>query len=508
MERELLGMVLAAKLRHVKVALRSWSREAFGDIFKSVKVAEQRAANAKLRYDADLSEANLVLFHEAQAQLRRSHGLEHMFWQQKTRVKWLKDGDRNSKYFHSVVAERRSKLIIHRIKASNGEWLRTACAIEGEAESFFRQLFTSEASVESFDTLDVIPNLITTQDNAMLEEIPSREEVRLVVFPWMGSVRLVRIVSRASQKGFLPFKVPSKCPTVTHLAYADGVIIFCSGVKCTLQRVLRVLEAYCNVSGQQLNLQKSCFIAHDALTQSWTRVISQVTGFQARSLLLKYLGCSLYSGRRRRCFFSGICTSVAKRIFSWKEKLLSPRGRLVLIKSVLSSLPIHILAASAPPKGVLSTLEKLFANFLWGSAETGSRYHWIGWDSLYKPFVEGGAGVRALADVLESFSLKLWWSFRQRKSLWYEFMHAKYLYNVHVCEAEYLPLQSIIWKRMVRCQGLVESHIQWVSQNGSVDFWHENWMGIGPLCQRVEIFGEHRVADFVLNGLWCTPMPR
>ena len=69
----------------------------FGEIFESVKVAEQRAFKAKLSYDDDPSEANLVELYEAQAQLRRSHGIEHMFWQQKARLKWLKDGDRNSK---------------------------------------------------------------------------------------------------------------------------------------------------------------------------------------------------------------------------------------------------------------------------------------------------------------------------------------------------------------------------------------------------------------------------
>ena len=72
-------MVLAAKLQSVKVALRTWSRKVFGDIFESVKVVEHHDFNAELSYDADPSEANLVELHEAQAQLRRSHGVKHMF---------------------------------------------------------------------------------------------------------------------------------------------------------------------------------------------------------------------------------------------------------------------------------------------------------------------------------------------------------------------------------------------------------------------------------------------
>ncbi|XP_027077095.1 uncharacterized protein [Coffea arabica] len=704
--------VLAAKLRNVKMALRMWSREVFGDIFEAVKVAEQRALNAEVSYDADPSQPNLVLLHEAQAQLRRSHATENMFWQQKSRIKWLKDGDRNSKYFHSVVVERQSRSLIHRIKSSDGKWLDSTSDIEGEAESYFKCLFTDESYAQSFETLEVIPRLISSHDNVMLEKIPSKEEVKLVVFSMDGdsaagpdgfsgkfftfawdivaedvyaavisffcgevlprsisstsivlipklqspqdftqfrpislcnfinkviskilSDRLSRLLpkiispqqsgfvrgrhisdnfllaqelisgirqpnqggnvvlkldmakaydrvswifllqvlrrfgfserwidmiwrlisnvwfsvlingspcgffqstrglrqgdpispalfiigaevfsrslnSLVGQRGFLPFKVPTSCPIVTHLAYADDVIIFCSGVKRTLKKVMSVLENYCCVSGQQLNSQKSCFVDHDALTLPRKRVISQISGFQAKSLPLRYLGCTLYSGRRKSSYFSDICTSVAKRILSWKEKLLSSGGRLVLLKNVLSSLPIHVLAATTPPKGVLRTLEKAFANFLWGTTDKGSRYHWIAWDSLCKPYAEGGVGVRALTDVFNAFSLKLWWSLRQRQSLWAEFMYNKYLHKLHACEAEFQPLQSVTWKRLVTYQSLANSHIQWVLQNGLINFWHENWTGTGPLCQQIDIFGDHTVADFVSNGQWNIPMLR
>ncbi|XP_071902740.1 uncharacterized protein [Coffea arabica] len=35
-----------------------------------------------------------------------------------------------------------------------------------------------------------------------------------------------------------------------------------------------------------------------------------------------------------------------------------------------------------------------------------------------------------------------------------------------------------------------------------MDFWHDNWIGSGPLCQRVKVFQNHRVADFVIGGEW------
>nr|XP_027090405.1 uncharacterized protein LOC113711437 [Coffea arabica] len=616
-------MVLAAKLRSVKAALRTWSHKVFGNIFDSVKVAEDRALNAKLSYDTDPFEANLVALREAEDQLWRSQGVEHMFWQQKSRIKWLKDGDRNSRYFHSVVAKHRQWSVIHRIKSSDREWLESAADIEGEATTFFRRLFTAESPSESFDALDVIPKLITSQDNAMLEEVPSKEEVKSVVFAMDGesaagpdgfsgkfftcawdivaedvhaavvcffcgevlprsifstsivliskvqppqdftqfrpislcnfinkviskllSDRLARILSKIispQQSGFIKGRHMSDnfllaqelLSGIRHSHWGGNVVLKLdmakaydhvswlfllqvlrrfgfaeSGVKSTLQQVMRVMETYYGTSGQQINCQKSCFIVDDALSSSRRRVVSQISGFHAKLLPLKYLCCTLYSRRSKSSHFSEICTSVASRVLTWKEKLLSPRGRLVLISSVVSSMPLHILAASAPPKGVLCALEKVFANFLWGRSEGGNRYDWIGWESLCKPSIEGGVGVRALADVFDSFSVKLWWSLRQRKSLWAEFMHSKYLYGLHACEAEFQLSQSPTWRRLVRCHTLAESYIQWVLQNGMVDFWHENWIGAGSLCQRVEIFGDHSVADFVFNGSWNLSMLR
>nr|XP_027096078.1 uncharacterized protein LOC113715975 [Coffea arabica] len=137
--------IFAQKLRKVKAALRIWSRNVFGDIFESVKVAEQRAFKAELSYDDDASEANLVELHEAQAQLRRSHGVEHMFWQQKARLKWLKDGDRNSKYFHSVVAKRRNNENLEEIPSIE-EVKSVVFAMDGESaagpNSFSGKFFT------------------------------------------------------------------------------------------------------------------------------------------------------------------------------------------------------------------------------------------------------------------------------------------------------------------------------------------------------------------------------
>ena len=79
----------------------------------------------------------------------------------------------------------------------------------------------------------------------------------------------------------------------------------------------------------------------------------------------------------------------------------------MLLKSVLSSMSIHLLAVASPPKGVFSSLEKVMAEFLWGSTGLGPKFHWISWGDLCRPQDEGGIGIRSITKVYDAFSIKL-----------------------------------------------------------------------------------------------------
>ena len=67
---------------------------------------------------------------------------------------------------------------------------------------------------------------------------------------------------------------------------------------------------------------------------------------------------------------------------------------MVLLKHILSYMPIHLLAAASPPKGVLRELERAMAAFLWGASELGPRFHWMKWADLCRLHGEGGLGLR------------------------------------------------------------------------------------------------------------------
>lgn len=48
---------------------------------------------------------------------------------------------------------------------------------------------------------------------------------------------------------------------------------------------------------------------------------------------------------------------------------------MTLIKHVLQSIPMHVIAAFGPLKVIIKMLEAIFATFFWGTFEFGHNYH-------------------------------------------------------------------------------------------------------------------------------------
>ena len=60
------------------------------------------------------------------------------------RVKWLKEGESNSKFFHCSLQEKKQQLHITQIKKSHGDWVDNLGDIENEGVVFFQNLLTND----------------------------------------------------------------------------------------------------------------------------------------------------------------------------------------------------------------------------------------------------------------------------------------------------------------------------------------------------------------------------
>lgn len=49
---------------------------------------------------------------------------------------------------------------------------------------------------------------------------------------------------------------------------------------------------------------------------------------------------------------------------------------------------------------------------------------------------------------------------------------------------------------------LAEGAIFWILKDGLVKFWFDNWDHTGPLYNTASVIADHRVIDFVRDGVW------
>ena len=91
--------------------------------------------------------------------------------------------------------------------------------------------------------------------------------------------------------------------------------------------------------------------------------------------------------------------------------LLSFAGRLTLIKSVLTNLPIYYLSLFQIPAGVAREIEQMQSTFLWGGLDLKRKVHMVRWKVLAKSKKLGGLGLQRIITLNQCLLLKWWWRF-------------------------------------------------------------------------------------------------
>lgn len=187
-----------------------------------------------------------------------------------------------------------------------------------------------------------------------------------------------------------------------------------------------------------------------------------------------YLGAPISFKSLTSHNFESLLNKVSKKCAGWKGRLLSHGGKLTLIKSVLSSIPLYTLSILKPPQCVLNRLEKIFSLFFWDE----NNKIWIAWKKIAKPINEGGLGIRSLKEVMDALHAKLAWNIQTSASPFSEFMSAKYLRNP-VVQGISKQYHSKLWKNIcLRWNFVVEN--KGSNIDGSV-IWKPNPLGFSTL---------------------------
>jgi hypothetical protein len=139
----------------------------------------------------------------------------------------------------------------------------------------------------------------------------------------------------------------------------------------------------------KINFHKSeifCFGETMDKTEEFVRLF----GCKEGEFTFRYLGIPLSPNRLSNKDWRMVEERFQKKLSSWKGKMLSSGGRIVLINSVLSSLPMYMMSFFRIPKGVLEKLDHYRSRFFWQCDDHKKKYRLAKWSILHKPRSVGG----------------------------------------------------------------------------------------------------------------------
>ncbi|GJU14888.1 RNA-directed DNA polymerase, eukaryota, reverse transcriptase zinc-binding domain protein [Tanacetum coccineum] len=308
---------------------------------------------------------------------------------QKAHIKWDIEGDENSKFFHGVINQKRRTQAITGLCTRDRDSLETSVSCD-EIKSAIWDCGSNKAPGP-----DVIDKIVSNEQSAFILGrqildgllILSEKYLDFVLISlgfgskWRTWIRACLNSSRASilingsptsefsikrglrqgdplssflfilvmeglhcaisnavNSGLIRgVKIGSSDIILSHLFYADDVVITTEWNARDLDNIIRVLHVFYLASGLKINIHKSN-IYGIGVSNEEVSIMATSTGCAPGSLPFTYLGLPIGSNMNLISNWQPLIDRFQSRLSSWKANMLSIGGRLTLIKAVLGSL--------------------------------------------------------------------------------------------------------------------------------------------------------------------------
>ena len=139
---------------------------------------------------------------------------------------------------------------------------------------------------------------------------------------------------------------------VNILQYADDTLFFGAATSANVRVLKSVLRCYELASGLKINYNKSQFGCLGK-SEAWCRDAANFLNCSQTGTPFSYLGIPVGSSPTSRSVWQPIINKFESKLASWKHRCLSMGGRITLINSVLTALPIYLLSFYRIPKKVV-----------------------------------------------------------------------------------------------------------------------------------------------------------
>ncbi|KAI0522403.1 hypothetical protein KFK09_004782 [Dendrobium nobile] len=191
--------------------------------------------------------------------------------------------------------------------------------------------------------------------------------------------------------------------SLTHLLYADDVLIFGEATISNCIILDYVLREFANSSGLVVNHGKSSIMFPKHLKNQTE--ICQALSIHSIANKITYLGIPLSFYRLNIADYLPLLDSLNKKLNGWKANLLSFAGRLQYLKFTIQNTIAYWIRGSILPKTVHKSFKKFSSRFLfYGDVNMAKKLHMISWDKICRPKSKGGLGIHSLNALQFAFN--------------------------------------------------------------------------------------------------------
>lgn len=175
-----------AKLNRMAPTLKDWSQATFGSVKKKIRRLEQQLFVLR---GQQLSDASVREERDIERQLCELFECEEIMAKQRSRVERIREGDRNTAFFHAKASARKRTNKISSLQRVDGSKCESQGEIKGMVHQFYEHLFSSEPCDSIDAVLDAIPVKVMDEMNADLCKPYTDEEIEEVALFQMGPTK-------------------------------------------------------------------------------------------------------------------------------------------------------------------------------------------------------------------------------------------------------------------------------------------------------------------------------
>jgi hypothetical protein len=205
---------------------------------------------------------------------------------------------------------------------------------------------------------------------------------------------LAILIARAKNEGQIGSLIPHLVDGgVSILQYADDTIIFMEHDTEKAVNMKLILCIFEQLSGLKINFHKSelfCFGQANEMETQYRNFF----GCEVGSLPIRYIGIPVHYRKLKNSEWNPVECRFGAKLGCWRSKLLSYGDRLILINSVLTSLPMFMLSFLEIPVGVRKRLDFFRSSFFWQTDDNKKKYRLTKWNMVCRPKDQGGSVLK------------------------------------------------------------------------------------------------------------------